>query len=240
MNMLSRRSLITAGLGLVAGCSTTKTYAGPEGAEGPGDPGGTNPGSILGPDGVSGLPLTEVTSIAMVGDSITEGSADELEAAFADEGIDDVVIDGESSRRIKISNSSSDGPGMSGVNAVKALLDSGADPTVWVIALGTNDVGSFGTPQECADLIEEITTLLPPPAHLIWVNVYRPLELRQTKVFNEVLESVIEARGAAVVADWYAIATDPEHDVLRDDEIHPNDSGQVAFAELVVQALQRL
>lgn len=234
--MLSRRSLITAGLGLVAGCSTTKTYAGPEGPVGPG---GTDPGSVLDPDGVPVPSLTEVTSIAMVGDSITEGSADELEAAFAAEGIDDVVIDGEASRRIEIA-SNANGPGVSGVNAVKAILESGADPTVWVIALGTNDVGSFGTPQDCAELIEEITILLPLPAHLIWVNVYRPSDIRETKVFNEVLAGVIEARGAATVADWYAVATDPNHDVLRSDELHPNDSGQVAFAELVVQALQRL
>lgn len=237
--MLSRRSLITGGLGLVAGCSTTKTYAGPEGPPGAADPEGTNPGSVLDPDGVPVPPLTEVTSIAMVGDSITQGSADELEAAFAAEGIDDVVIDGEASRRIEV-GSNANGPRVSGVNAVKAILESGADPTVWVIALGTNDVGIFGTPQECAELIEEVTTLLPLPVYLIWVNVYRPSDIRETKVFNEVLAGVIEARGAAVVADWYSVATDPNHDVLRDDELHPNDSGQVAFAELVVQALQRL
>ena len=217
----------------MAGCSTTKSFAGP------GASGDTNSGSVPDPEGVPILPLTEVTSIAMVGDSITEGSADELRAAFAAVGIDDVVIDGEASRRIEIA-SNNNGPGVSGVNAVKALLDSGANPSVWVIALGTNDVGSFGTPQQCAELIDEITTLLPLPAHLIWVNVYRPSDLRQTKVFNEVLAGVIATRGAAVVADWYAVATDPNHDVLRSDELHPNDSGKVAFAELVVQALQRL
>lgn len=215
----------------MAGCSTTKTFAGREGT----GPTAAPTGEIIPPQ----VPLPEDTSIAMVGDSITEGSSSALQVAFAGVGIDDVVIDGEASRRIEIA-SNRDGPGVSGVNAVKALLDSGANPTVWVIALGTNDVGSFGTPQDCAELIEEITTLLPPPVHLVWVNVYRPSDLRETKVFNEVLAVVIEARGAAVVADWYAVATDPDHDVLRSDELHPNDSGKVAFAELVVQALQRL
>ncbi len=126
------------------------------------------------------------------------------------------------------------------MRAVKKLLGKGTDPSVWVIALGTNDVGNFDTPQDCADLIGEITALLPPPVRLVWVNVYRSSDLRQTKVFNQVLAAQLDVRGDAVVADWYAIASDPARDVLRGDNLHPNDAGKVAFAELVVQTLQRL
>ena len=175
----------------------------------------------------------------MVGDSITEGSADELRALLAGLGIDDVHIDGEASRRIEI-GSGRNGHSLSGVRAVESFLEDGVDPSVWVIALGTNDVGGFGTPQEGEELIAKITALLPPPKPLVWVNVYRPSELRQTRVFNEVLEGHLSDRGNATVADWYTIATDPDLDVLRSDDLHPNDEGQVAFAELVVQALQRL
>ena len=75
---------------------------------------------------------------------------------------------------------------------------------------------------------------------LVWVNVYRSSDLRETKVFNAVLDGVIAARGDAIVADWYSIATDPDVDVLRSDHVHPNEEGQLAFAKLVVQALQRL
>ncbi|CAN5655872.1 hypothetical protein BH10ACT2_BH10ACT2_02830 [soil metagenome] len=175
----------------------------------------------------------------MVGDSITAASDRALGEAFTKAGIDDVKIDGETSRRIENGNGKN-GHTLSGIRAVQALLDDGADPSVWVIALGTNDVGLFGTPQECAELIEKLSVLLPPPVPLVWVNVYRSSNLRQTRVFNEVLAGVLGTRGDAVVADWYAIAADPELDVLRSDHLHPNDEGKLAFAELVVQAVQRL
>jgi len=230
MNPMSRRSLLTAGLGLVAGCSSTKTFAGPE---------GTTTSTNATADTVRPRQLLAIDSVAMVGDSITAGSSDELRAAFRDDNIDNVTIDGETSRRIENGNGKN-GNTLSGVRALQALLDDGVDPSVWVIALGTNDVGLFGTPQECAELIEEITTLLPPPVPLVWVNVYRASQLRQTKVFNEVLEGMLADRGDAIVADWYSIASNPDRDVLRSDNLHPNDEGQLVFADLVVQALQRL
>ncbi len=221
---------MTVGLGLIAGCSTTKSFAGPGGAS----------TTAAATDTTSRLqePLT-VTSVAMVGDSITEASADELRDALADIGVDEVHIDGEARRRVLV-GSGRNGRSLSGVRAVEALLEDGVDPSAWVIALGTNDVGGFGSADEGRELIKQITELLPPTVPLVWVNVYRPSDLRATRLFNELLAGVLESRANAIVADWYAIATDPELDVLRRDDLHPNDEGQVAFAELVVQALQRL
>ncbi len=212
----------------MAGCKTTKTFIGRDGA----------PATTI----ALGAELPQhaaIVSVAVVGDSITEASASSLRHALADVGIADVVIDGETSRRIAI-GSGRNGQTLSGVRAVKKLIGKGTNPSVWVIALGTNDVGNFDTPQDCADLIIQITELLPPPVRLVWVNVYRPSDLRQTTVFNQVLEAQLENRGDAVVADWYTIAADPSREVLRSDDLHPNDDGKVAFAELVVQALQRL
>ncbi len=223
--------MLAAGVVLLAGCKTTTTYM----ATGDTSPDTSPIDDTITPD------REPFDSVAMVGDSITDGSSSELRDALNDMGIDDddIVIDGETSRRIENGNGKN-GNTLSGVRAVTALLEDGADPSVWVIALGTNDVGLFGTPQECAELIEQITSLLPPPVPLVWVNVYRSSELRQTRVFNEVLTGVIEARGTAVIADWYSIASDPDVDVLHSDNLHPNDEGQVVFAELVAQALQRL
>ncbi len=177
----------------------------------------------------------------MVGDSITAASTPALRDALSEMGIadDEIVIDGETSRRIE-SGSGKNGHALSGVRAITALLKDDADPSVWVIALGTNDVGLFGTAQDCADLIKQITSLLPRHVPLVWVNVYRETDLRETKVFNAVLDGVLAARGDAVIADWFSIAADPDVDVLRGDHLHPNEAGQLAFAELVVQALQRL
>lgn len=236
MNPLSRRSLLTVGLGLVAGCSTTKTFAGPEGSTPTADPDSTDETLETAP-----TKQLQITSVAIVGDSITAASTPALRAALSEMGIDDddIVIDGQTSRRIE-NGSGKNGRALSGVRTITALLDDGIDPSAWVIALGTNDVGLFGTPQECSELIEKITDLLPPAVPLVWVNVYRSSDLRETRVFNEVLDEVMSARGDAVIADWYAVATDPDIDVLRSDDLHPNDEGELAFAELVVQALQRL
>jgi lysophospholipase L1-like esterase len=221
---------------VLAGCKTTTTYDAV---------GGTTP-SKGSTDDTDPSPrqrdlVDSISSVAMVGDSITAASTPALRDAFSELGIDDdkIVIDGETSRRIE-NGSGKNGHALGGVRVLTALLEDGADPSVWVIALGTNDVGLFGTPQECAELIEKITALLPPPVPLVWVNVYRETSLRQTRVFNEVLDGVIAARGDAVIADWYAVATDPDVDVLRSDHLHPNEEGQLAFANLVVQALQRL
>ena len=225
---MSRRSLLAAGLVFAAGCKTTRTFIGRNDASATTIPvGGVLPQQV------------PIDSVAMVGDSITEASERSLRDALAAVGIEDVVIDGETSRRVAI-GSGRNGQTLSGVRAVKALLKKETDPSAWVIALGTNDVGTFDTPQDCADLIGDITVLLPPPARLVWVNVYRASDVRQTKVFNQVLAAQLEVRGDAVVADWYAIASDRNRDVLRSDNLHPNDAGKVAFAELVVQALQRL
>ena len=232
MHPISRRSLFAAGLVVVTGCKSTSTYlAASESIPTSTATDGTTPPQARDP----------LVSIAMVGDSITEGSSTALREAFIDLGIDDddIVINSETSRRIENGNGQN-GNTLSGARALQALLDDGVDPSAWVIALGTNDVGLFGTPQECAALIEEITTLLPPPVPLVWVNVYRSSDVRETRVFNEVLEGVLADRGGAIVADWYSIASDPDRDVLRSDNLHPNDEGRLVFADLVVQALQRL
>ena len=228
MQPISRRALLAAGLAFATGCKQTRTFVGRDGA----------PASTLLGGGV--VPVQEpIASVAIVGDSITEASAPLLRDALEVVGIADVVIDGETNRRVAI-GSGRNGHSLSGVRAVKGLLDDGVDPAVWVIALGTNDVGSFGSPQECAELIAEITVLIPPPVRLVWVNVYRPSDLRQTRVFNQVLTAQLDLRGDAVVADWYSIASDPARDVLRGDDLHPNDAGKIAFANLVVEALQRV
>ena len=232
MHPISRRSLFAAGLVVVTGCKSTSTYL----AASESIPTTTATDGAAPPQEQDPL-----VSIAMVGDSITGASSTALREAFIELGIDDddIVVDGETSRRIENGNGKN-GNTLSGTRALQALLDDGVDPSVWVIALGTNDVGLFGTPQECAELIEEITTLLPPPVPLVWVNVYRSSDVRETRVFNEVLEGVLADRGDAIVADWYSIASDPDRDVLRSDNLHPNDEGRLVFADLVVQALQRL
>jgi lysophospholipase L1-like esterase len=227
VNPTGRRAFL-AGLGalVVAGCSSTRTGT------------AVRPEDQAPVDSVGPAP-TAITSVVIVGDSITEGSAAALNAALRDAGVDDVRIEGKASRRIEVGNGKGSGP-ESGILTVSALLAEGADPSVWVIELGTNDVGGYASADEYGALIDKILDLLPPAAPLVWVNTYRAQYLDDTLVFNQELQQRITERGNAVVADWYSIASAPDQTILRSDRLHPNESGQVVLSWLVLAALQQL
>ncbi len=227
MDPTGRRAFIV-GLGVlwVAGCSTTRAGKGVA-DEAPR------------PVATSGAAPAAITSVVIVGDSITEGSAVALNTTLLAAGVDDVRIEGRASRRIEVGNGKGSGP-ESGILTVSALLAYGADPSAWVIELGTNDVGSYASADEYGALINRILDLLPPTTPLVWVNTYREQHLDDTLVFNQELQQRITERGNAVVADWYALASAPDQTILRSDRLHPNENGQLALSLLVVAALQQL
>jgi len=126
------------------------------------------------------------------------------------------------------------------VGTVYSLLAQGVDPAAWVIALGTNDVGSYADAGQYGALIDAISDMLPTTKPLVWVNTYREQYPDDTLLFNTVLADRMSARGNALVADWYSVASAPDQTVLRSDNLHPNDNGKSALALLVLAALQQL
>jgi len=226
VSLIDRRTLLAACLVLVAGCtsSTTSQADGMSGRE---------------PVSTFGSSPTAITSVVMVGDSITEGSQAMLTTALTDAGVDDVRIEGEASRRIEVGNGKGSGPA-SGIITMYALLVEGVDPSVWVVELGTNDIGSYNGAEEYGALIDKVTIMLPTTKPLVWVNTYRSQYLDDTMLFNSVLAERMKARGNAVVADWFAVASAPGQTVLRSDNLHPNVNGQFVLSLLVLQALQQL
>ena len=64
--------------------------------------------------------------------------------------------------------------------------------------------------------------------------------LDDTVLFNTLLADRLAARGNAVVADWFAVASAPDQSVLQSDDLHPNENGKNALALLVLAALQQL
>ena len=177
-------------------------------------------------------------SVVMVGDSITEGSATVLNDTFAAAGFTDVVVDGDASRRIEVGTGAGGGP-VSGLRTMLRLIAEGAAPDVWVIELGTNDIGAY-TEAEYRDLITQVLDLLPATVPLVWVNTFRPDQPEHTVLFNGLLAETLAARGHSAIADWYTAAAAPDQAILRSDMLHPNETGQVALAMLVVDALSRL
>jgi lysophospholipase L1-like esterase len=169
-----------------------------------------------------------VQRLAMVGDSITQGSQQKLEEAFSALGLRDVVINAEQGRRMTASNSIS-----SGVEGIKKVLAKGAPPDLWVIALGTNDVANL-QPQDYPAAVNELLAAIPAGAPVLWVDCYLDKYPDLSKQFDTALRQVLAARGNARVVDWATVAA--EDGVLRDG-IHPSGFGIDEFTRRVSTAV---
>jgi lysophospholipase L1-like esterase len=225
---LSRRSLLR-GLGasaaagaLLAACSSESSRRSTTGSGGPRRV------------NTSGQPIA---SAVMIGDSITAGSVPQLQFAFASEGITNFVVDAQSGRRIAAGRT--DREPTPGLFALQTLLDAGNAPDLWIIALGTNDIGSLGDPAATGELIDSLLDMLPDGNPLTWIDCHRPQIPDQMAMFNLVLRDRLTARGNATVASWASKVIEPDVDYLVDDRIHPNAAGTQAFAEVAITALRR-
>jgi lysophospholipase L1-like esterase len=169
-----------------------------------------------------------VQRLAMVGDSITQGSQQQLEEAFAALGLRDVVINAEQGRRMLGSNSIP-----SGVEGIEEVLAEGAPPDLWVIALGTNDVANLQPPDYPA-AINELLAAIPAGAPVLWVDCYLDGYQDLSEQFDAALRQVLATRGNARVVDWATVAA--EDGVLRDG-IHPSGFGIEEFTRRVSAAV---
>ena len=224
---LDRRTFValcaTAAFGGLAACSTDSTT----------DAGFDRPRDD---DGGDADTPREIRSVVVLGDSISRATADEYAAAFAANGIPEVRVEAEVGRRIEVGNGKGSAP-LSGIRTLFGLLAESVSPDAWVIELGTNDIGSYATPDAYGELIDQILGMLPVEVPLVWVNCYRPQYLDHTNMFNMVLQQRINDRPNAVVTDWFTAASAPDQNVLRSDDLHPNDFGSTVLALLVAQSL---
>jgi lysophospholipase L1-like esterase len=222
---LSRRALLVGGAALaVAACSETTR-------------GGTSAGGVAAgqPAVANGAEDAEPGGVAMIGDSITEGSLTELMAAFGAAGIPSPLIDGDSGRRIESGRNP-----LNGVQVLTDLITIGVNPAVWVIALGTNDAGNYDDEAAYGALIDLMLGKIDDERPLVWIDVYRPDNERGVAEFNDALRSRLADRGNAVIGSWFELATRPDAKILQRDRVHPNDEGRKAFAQLVVDTVTRL
>ncbi len=170
-------------------------------------------------------------SVAMVGDSLTLSARDEIASALGRTGIDVVAVDGVESRRMV--RGSKQVP--SGASAIEQILET-SDPDLWVIALGTNDVGAQSGTDVFRDDMDQLLGLLPANASVIWVDLWIRDRDDQIVRANEAIRSEL-ARGRRVgaVVDWHTRADAPG--VITRDGIHLTDEGQLLFAESIVVAI---
>lgn len=221
---IKRRTLL--GAGVVAGLAALAAACGDDEGDGAS---GTAPlfgGTV--PPGGPAIDLTPVEEtpgrdVVMIGDSITVASAPGLEAVAEDLGVA-LTIHAEVGRRITVGNDP-----LAGIDVLEDVLNDGL-PDLFVIALGTNDIGKYATEAEYAAQIRQLLSLVPSGAPIAWVNTYLRDQPEDSALFNAALISTLSVRGNATIARWSNIAT--EEGILSDG-IHPTDDGTVEFTELV-------
>jgi lysophospholipase L1-like esterase len=173
------------------------------------------------------LPAT----VAVVGDSLTLSAQDQIETAFAGLGIDVVAIDGVESRRM-VSGGSSRPPG---VDAIDAILAAGTRPDLWIIALGTNDVGAESGSDKFRDDVLTLLRRVPPGDPVIWMDLFIRNREDAVAAANDTLRTVLGVRPDSEVADWFARGDDPG--TITGDGIHLTDAGRVRFAATMTDAV---
>ncbi len=199
----------------------------------PGTPGGRigdqpdiQPG---GQDSTNRRPKPE--TVAVVGDSLTLSAVEELDAWLTDLGLDVLVIDGVENRRMTHRTRTVS----SGADAIAAIL-ADESPDLWVIALGTNDVGG-GT----SSLREDVGTLLdliPDRVPVVWVDLWirdLPGEIADD---NDAIRSVVASRPRSIVVDWHSFGDDDG--LIASDGVHLTSSGQRMFAASIAARIDEL
>ena len=252
------RLLLAAGLALAAGCGWdgptrdvravtshqvgTDVTAPPRASTGEGataapevpssDAAPPPPGVEDRPGSFGSLPMPD--TVAVVGDSLTVAATEELGRSLARIGVRTVIVDGRESRRM--ASGSGDLP--SGVDAIETILGEHR-PDLWVVALGTNDVGAAVDAERFRSDVRETLATIPPAAPVIWVDVWIRDLLGDVVVANAMLHRELAARTApTAVVDWFTHAT--ADGVITGDGVHLTEAGQVRFAAEIADAVVAL
>ena len=181
-------------------------------------------------DGTAVVTVPPVTvadpiKVAVVGDSLTLAATAQIDVALNAIGIEVVAIDGVENRRMV------GGDVVPGIDAIDAILDAGEEPDVWVIALGTNDIGAKVAGDQAVAAMTELLGHLPTDAPVVWVNAWIRDRAGDAALFNAAVREVVEARAASSIVDWYDNGKD--EGVISGDGIHLTDLGEARFAAAI-------
>jgi lysophospholipase L1-like esterase len=161
--------------------------------------------------------------VVMIGDSITVASTPGLETAAGELDVQ-LTIYAEVGRRITVGSSPE-----AGTDVLEDVLETG-QPDLFVIALGTNDVGKYATQEEYETVIDELLAAVPADAPIAWINTYLRDDPDESALFNAALIESLGERGNATIAKWSDIAAQRG---MLSDGIHPTEEGTFEFTDLV-------
>jgi lysophospholipase L1-like esterase len=220
----------------LAGCVTDQAGTSSDGAGVPppaiavtGDP-----GAISGADDGIADDASGIDTVVMIGDSITKGATPALDERYDLLGLDH-LIEAENGKRIAVSAPDN----ASGASIARFLADNGdGDHTdeVWVVALGTNDVGQYASPDEIAAAVNDVLAAVPEDAALVWVDAYFRDRADAAAELNAIIRDRVTRRGDSVIAPWTSFA--PSEGVLTADGVHPTSDGADVFAFVVTDTVR--
>ena len=193
-----------------------------------------DPAAISGAAGGTADDAAAIDTVVMIGDSITKGATPALDERYALLGLDH-LIEAENGKRIAVS--ASDNP--SGASIAQFLADNGDgdhSDEVWVVALGTNDVGQYGSPDEVAAAVNDVLAAVPDDAALVWVDTYFRDRSDAAAELNAIVRDRVTRRGDSVIAPWTAFAQ--SDGVLTGDGVHPTSDGADVFAFVVTDTVR--
>jgi len=173
-----------------------------------------------------------VSSLYMIGDSITEGSTTNLLSAFTEQGTN-AKIDGLSSRSLTEGDDPKDG-----LTVLKDSASDYAEVEVVVIALGTNGGLDDSGVTEAFNTVKEVNS----GAVVFWVNIGVDNSLRTgselpAASWNKVLTDASEKLGFFII-DWESIvkANGTDFNIIVESDglgVHPNTEGKKLFTQQI-------
>ena len=171
--------------------------------------------------------------IAVVGDSLTWGSASETARSLRSNGWGPICVDGTISRTVQFGNAAVP-DGLDAVARIKASDPIWADPTItWVVALGTNDVGfSRGNQQRSDEYIGNMVRAIG-GASVSWMNVRTARAGWQWQ--EAVFDASIANAGVGVI-DWHSASNGQRW--FAGDLVHLNRAGNRARADLLAAGVR--
>lgn len=175
-------------------------------------------------------------SVLVIGDSLTVAAEDEIDAALTALGLEVLGIDGMESRRM--ANGGSQLP--PGVDAIAAAVEAGADPGLWVVALGTNDVGAGDQVDGFRSSVRAVLDEIPSDAAVVWVDVWIGGRQEASAEVNAALRDELRSwAGGAAVVDWYGRGAAGDG-AIAGDGVHLTEAGQAAYAGSIAEAIDSL